>query len=322
MTTPKRHMLLVCGDINATLTPNDPESKHCPQPGLNRNRDLLRNLRDGADLVAVNMQFQKPRYRLVTFYGPRGRQACLEHILVQRKWCSSFLDCEAKQVHNVKSDHAALIVKCRWRLATKKTKVSRCTRRDWDRLHTNHSCHADFISHIKSSCRVDGEVKYSLFANVIRTATTSISALSARKRVTPWAEDDDIQASRQNLVDAPRALQVDRSSAVAKKKVEVVARALSDLHTMQCKESYQSMMKEAECCDEANQPKAAWHLINTLTGRKVRAQDIFAADTPTERLQGWRTSPADSTATIAPFHCKPVLQLPPNLSNVSLPVRD
>ena len=83
------------------------------------------------------------------------------------------------------------------------------------------------------------------------------------------AEDKDIQASRQNLVDASRALQVDRSSAVAK-------------NTMKCKESYQSMMKEVKCCDEANEPKAAWHLINTLTGRKVRAQGIIAADTPTE----------------------------------------
>ena len=132
---------------------------------------------------------------------------------------------------------------------------------------------------------MDGEVKYSLFANAIRTATTSIPALPARQlRATPWAEDKDIQASRQNLVDAPRALQVDRSSAVAKKKVKVVVRALTNLHTMKCKGSYQSMMKEAECCDEANQPKAAWHLINTLTGRKVRAQGIIAADPPTERL--------------------------------------
>ena len=237
---------------------------------------------DGAVLVAVNTQFQKPRYRLVTFYGPRGRQACLDHTLVRRKWCSSFLDCEAKQVHNVKSDHAALIVKCHWCLATKKTKVPHCTRRDWDKLHTNHECRADFISHIKGSCREDGEVKYSLFANAIRTATTSIPALSARQRVTPWAEDEDIQTSRQDLVDARKGLQVDRNSAIARRKVELAARPLSDLHSMKCEEAYQSMMKEAESCDEANRHKAAWQLINMLTGRKVREQGIIAADTPRE----------------------------------------
>ena len=164
---------------------------------------------------------------------------------------------------------------------------------------------------------MDGEVKYSLFANAIRTATTSIPALPARQRATPWAEDEDIQASRQNLVDARRALQVNRSNAVARKKVEVAARALSNLHTMKREETYQSMMKEVECCDEANRPKAAWHLINMLTGRKVRAQGIIAADTPTERLQGWRNhfesllSPADSNAPTASFHCEPVFQSPP-----------
>ena len=60
--TPRHHMLLVCGDFNATLAPGDAGSKHCPRQRLNRNRDLLRDLADGADLVAVNTQFQKPRY--------------------------------------------------------------------------------------------------------------------------------------------------------------------------------------------------------------------------------------------------------------------
>ena len=110
---------------------------------------------------------------------------------------------------------------------------------------------------------------------------------------------------------------MNRSNAAARKKVEVAAQALSNLHTMKLEETYESMMKEVECCDEANRPKAAWHLINMLTGRKVRAQGIIAADTPTEQLQGWRNhfesllSPADSNATTASFHCEPVFQSPP-----------
>ena len=70
------------------------------------------------------------------------------------------------------------------------------------------------------------------------------------------------------------------------------------------------MMKEAECCDEANQHKAAWQLISMLTEKKVRAQDIIAADATSERLQGWRNhfetllSPADSNATTVPFRCE------------------
>ena len=88
---------------------------------------------------------------------------------------------------------------------------------------TNHECHADFISHIKDSCREDGGVKYSLFVNAIRTVTTSIPALSARQRVTPWGKDEDIQTSRQDLMDTCRALQVDRNSAIARRKVELAS---------------------------------------------------------------------------------------------------
>lgn len=63
----------------------------------------------------------------------------------------------------------------------------------------------------------------SLFVNTIRSATKAIPALTARQRVTLWAEDNDIQASHQKLVDAHRALQENRSIAAASKKVEVVA---------------------------------------------------------------------------------------------------
>ena len=75
---------------------------------------------------------------------------------------------------------------------------------------------------------------------------------------------------------------MDKNSAIARRKVELAAQALSDLHSMKREEAYQSMMKKAECCDEANRHKAAWQLINMLTGRKVRKQGIIAADTPTE----------------------------------------
>ena len=70
---PRRHKLLVCSDFNANLARGDARSKHCPRQGLNRNQDLLRDLADGSDLVAVNTQFKKSQHRLVT-YGPRGRQ--------------------------------------------------------------------------------------------------------------------------------------------------------------------------------------------------------------------------------------------------------
>ena len=100
-------------------------------------------------------------------------------------------------------------------------------------------------------------MKYSLFANTTWTETTFFPTFPARQRATPWAEDQKIQVSCQNLVDARRALQVYKSSALAKKKVAVAAWTLSDLHTMKRKEFYQSMMKEAEWCDEANRPKVA-----------------------------------------------------------------
>ena len=144
-------------------------------------------------------------------------------------------------MHNVKSDHAALIVKCCWRLATKKTKVPCCFRRDWKTLYQSQEHCAEVISHVKGSCRgANGEVNYLLFTKAIRSATTAIPALTARQRATPLAEDQDIQASRQPLVDACRALQENRSSAAARKKVEVTARSLSDLHTEKHKEAKSS----------------------------------------------------------------------------------
>ena len=232
-------------------------------------------------------------------------------------------------MHNVKSDHAALIVKCHWRLATKKTKVPCCPRPDRKTLYQSQEHRAEFISHVKGSCRgANGEVKYSLFAKAIRSATTAVPALTARQRATPWAEDKDIQASRQQLVHAHRALQENRSSAVARKKVEVTARSLSDLHTEKHEESYQSMLREVECCDEALRHKTAWNLINTLTGRKARVQGIIPADSPTEQLHGWRNhfetllSPPDSNATTISFSCEPVFEVPPQFEQGPITIEE
>ena len=53
-------------------------------------------------------------------------------------------------------------------------------------------------------------------------------------------------------MDARRDFQADRNSAVARRKVELAAKALSDLHSKKHEKAHQSMMKEAECCDKAN----------------------------------------------------------------------
>ena len=42
---------------------------------------------------------------------------------------------------------------------------------------------------------------------------------------------------------------------------------------MKCEELYQSMMRKVQCYHEINQQKAAWSLINSLTGRKVRERE-------------------------------------------------
>ena len=129
-------------------------------------------------------------------------------------------------------------------------------------------------------------------------------------------------------MDARRALQENRNSATARKKVEVTARSLSDLHTEKHKESYQSMLSEVECCDEALRHKAAWNLINTLAGRKARAWGILPADSPTERLHGWRNhfetllSPPDSNATTISFSWEPVFEVSPQFEQDPITIEE
>ena len=124
------------------------------------------------------------------------------------------------------SDHATMIAKSRWHLVLK-TKVSCCTHQNWNTPYQNQECHAEFIAHVKGSCcGVDGEVKYALFANAIRSTITATPAMTAKQRATLWAEDNDIQASHQKLDDCSALLE-NRSNAVATKKVEVAAPSLS-----------------------------------------------------------------------------------------------
>ena len=135
-TIPKHNVLLVIGDCNAHLGPED--ALYTFHQRTNNNGKLLLSYSQEANLVIANSRFQKKPGKLFTFVSEmNGRKSQIDYILINRKWKNSLKDCEAySSFASVRSDHRVLSAKLRLSLRTKAA-TSKRENYDWSVLKSN-----------------------------------------------------------------------------------------------------------------------------------------------------------------------------------------
>ena len=84
---PLHNFLVVAGDLNAKLGPND--ARFTFNPDTNRNGELLVDFMDEFNLFSANTSFMKPNGQLWTFEYPNGDRAQLDYLLFRKKWRNS-----------------------------------------------------------------------------------------------------------------------------------------------------------------------------------------------------------------------------------------
>jgi hypothetical protein len=108
---PKGDMVVTLLDANATVTP-DVDSDHPVKRVLygpnrvttNRNSIVFREFLDDSDNFPLNCRFRQPRY--ATYWGPNGRTAQLDYVLVRGKWLTCFSDAFVHPFGSISFDHA------------------------------------------------------------------------------------------------------------------------------------------------------------------------------------------------------------------------
>ena len=106
---PKHNVLLLCGDMNVQVGPVS--RKHHYHQTNNRNVELLSQFQHSTDLINFCTKFQKRPDKKWAFMYVNGTKAQLDHILINKKWKNSVIDCGTyNNFHSFSSDHKIVTI--------------------------------------------------------------------------------------------------------------------------------------------------------------------------------------------------------------------
>ena len=134
---PLHNFLVIAGDLNAKLGPD--EAKFSFNPKTNRNGEMLIDFLEEFNLYISNTSFMKPKGQMWTFEYPSGERAQLDYVIFRKKWRNSVKDSRAySSFSSVGSDHRIVssTVKLSLRLS-KKAKPHPMKTIDWKEVSTN-----------------------------------------------------------------------------------------------------------------------------------------------------------------------------------------
>ena len=131
---PKHNVKVIGGDMNAQIGKPDCKGSHFHEK-TNRNGKLLTDLTNERDLIDLSTKYCKRTGKLWTFTYPNGNKAQLDHVLINKKWKNSALDCQANNTFcQIGSDHRPVTAKFRLSLRKNQDNKSKKIPYDWSKL--------------------------------------------------------------------------------------------------------------------------------------------------------------------------------------------
>ena len=141
---PLHNFLIISGDLNAKLGPDDVKFTYNNE--TNRNGELLIDFMKEFNLFSSNTSFMKPKGQLWTFEYPKGGRAQLDYLIFRKKWRNSVKDARSYSTFStVCSDHRVISATLKLSLrVSKKAATHPMKRIDWKEVSTNSQMSKDF----------------------------------------------------------------------------------------------------------------------------------------------------------------------------------
>ena len=124
---PKHNVKIVGGDMNAKIGKVDCKVSSFHET-TNRNGELLLDLISECEMINLSTYFCKRSGKLWSFTYPNGARAQLDHVLINKKWKNSAIDCQSYNTFSsIQSDHRPVTAIIRLSLrANKVNKHRKC----------------------------------------------------------------------------------------------------------------------------------------------------------------------------------------------------
>ena len=290
---PKGDIALTLLDANATLVPDNNSAitnrvLYGPNKATpNANTGVFREFLEESDNYPLNCRFRQPRY--ITFWGPNKRTAQLDYILVKGKWVNCFTDAFVHPFCSISSDHAMVVARGKWRLKAQVKKLG-APRLDFSMLK-DPTISREFLDRIKEfalDSTIGIDANYANFVNIFIEACSSanLQPMTKEQKRIPW-EDSSIRQLRRDRVDAKANFIACPTSKNKKILGEKCAEMKQGYLTAQ--EAYISAQcRKIEENFLGNNSKAAYQLLNSLTGRNARKSSKINGENGDIRLEKFR----------------------------------
>ncbi|XP_060753986.1 craniofacial development protein 2-like [Neoarius graeffei] len=285
--TPAHNFLVILGDFNARLGPED--ARYPFHQSTNRNSEYLAELLMENNLIASNTSFKKHPGKLWTFED-RATQAKrqLDYILTRKKWRNSVLNCEAYNgFASIGSDHRLVSIRLRLSLWASKQQP-KCAHYVWKSLTVSPEIQAQYTIEVKNRFQAlemteDPTESYQNFIDAIADAAKSCVPLKARVNKPRRSSHPAMVEAREKL---DYAIKSQRSS-------DEIVRARNELYGIYDHLQAADLEEKAARIEAASadcQHSKAWQVINEISGRKKKAEGSrVSGASPEERISTWFT---------------------------------
>ena len=292
---PKHNVKIIGGDMNAKIGQEDAKGSSFHE-STNRNGEYLLDFEKECDMIDLSVQYTKRKGKLCTFTYPNGVRAQLDHILINRKWKNSAINCEAYSTFStVKSDHRIVTAKFRLSLRVNKNLSKNRVRYDWGKLIGDEDVRTSYTIDVKNrfealKCLDDDNNSNSIYNNIVNAhenaAEANIPKMERKKNRIPW-ENKEIIDKREKLKEAYES-STRRLTRANKSALDNAKQKLDEAYKQELEAYIQEKTNIIQHAAENQQSSLAWATVNEITGRKKTDRGKLKAKNPKDRIQKWK----------------------------------
>ena len=290
---PKHNVTIVAGDMNAQVGIQDTKGRSFHEE-TNRNGQMLLDLIKECNLVSISTKFIKKKGKLWTYTYPNKQKAHLDHILINKKWQNSALDCEAyNTMISVGSDHRPCTAKLRLSLRASKVSKTKKIPYDWSKLRTENDVQSRYSIEVKNRFAVlekeEDTTADTMYNNIIQAhqeAAEMHVPLKPRKKKRVLWETNNIIKKREALHQTFK--NDSNNSSSENKSIKQAKIDLDNAYTNEQEQYIREKINELENAHDTNKARLAWTIVNEVSGRKGTKTNQIRANSPEERIKLWK----------------------------------
>ena len=218
------------------------------------------------------------------FTYPGGAKAQIDHILINRKWKNSAIDCRSYNTYSsLASDHRPCTAKIRLSLRANKSSKKRQIKHDWSKLIIDENVKTAYTVDVKNrfeQLQVDTLDKT---ADMTCNNMIKVPERAQSKGRLPW-ENEDICKKRKALYNAFEMKKVNHNAENMMRVGDAKAE-LDKAYYMEQKRYVEHKISIIETAHVNHQARRVWATVNEVTGQKKSNEGRLRANSPEEQLK-------------------------------------